>query len=58
MKAEDLKEGELYVIDATYRNGGVVRFIKSYGNHYCLVEDPDTKERWETMMNRLTEIKK
>lgn len=50
----DYKEGNTYIIDADFANGGPVVLVKIHGKHFCRVKDPDTASEWETMLDRLS----
>ena len=50
----NLIEGETYIIDKGYRNGGDVILIKIIGKLFCTVKDPDTGGKWDTMISRLS----
>ena len=47
-------EGQKYIIDADYNNGGLIELIKIYGKHFCLVRCTETGSEWETMLRRLS----
>jgi len=47
--------GNKYVLDAKYRNHGVVILLR-VGKHFCTVQDPDTLVEWDVMLNRLSEV--
>ena len=51
-----LVEGETYIIDKKFNNGGEVVLMKIYGRIFCKVKDPETGTEWDTMMNRLSPI--
>ncbi len=57
MKIHDFNPviGKTYTIDDGYSNSGEVILI-SYGELFCRVKDPDTKNEWDTMLYRLSEI--
>jgi bifunctional DNA-binding transcriptional regulator/antitoxin component of YhaV-PrlF toxin-antitoxin module len=50
-----IKPGDRVIIDKDFRNGGEVIIVRK-GTHFCEVEDPETKARWETMIYRLSPI--
>lgn len=52
----ELVAGNRYIIDAKYQNGGEVILV-SFGNHFCIVKDPETGSEWQTMVYRLSEMK-
>lgn len=54
----ELVVGNKYIIDEEYANSGLVKLIKIYGKYFCRVRDTETGGEWDTMCDRLTEIKK
>ncbi len=51
----NFRPGFNYVIDGNFANGGIVRLIEE-GSIYCIVQDLETGNKWETMKNRLSVI--
>lgn len=53
----NLTIGNSYIIDEGFSNSGEVVLIQIYGKFFCRVKDPDTGGEWDTMINRLSELK-
>src|SRR3954464_137930 len=56
IEPKNLIEGNVYLIDAKFNNSGNVRLIKK-GKLISTVQDLDSGMEWETMTNRLSEVK-
>jgi hypothetical protein len=57
MDKMNLTIGNSYIIDEGFSNSGEVVLIQIYGKFFCRVKDPDTGGEWDTMINRLSELK-
>ena len=51
----DLTQGKIYVLDAAFRNSGLVEVVGS-GNIMCSVRDVSGGKSWDVMKNRITEV--
>jgi len=52
----ELEVGKSYILDATFRSRSEIKVVTIYGQNFCRVECPKSKEQWNTMCNRITPI--